>query len=239
MMVERRFKSNLESMQGFDAGHYDCPKRTYEALLRQRCVQLLGRSIDLNAILAQSCNQSLRKSIDVAIVRFEASDLNQIKELESLLEVTQMTHTLLSKHLALDTWQDMLIEVDERTGFHQYTGRIYSHLLSELTMDLCPNWCWNAAVARSAPKFFFFFFLQQIQNLKRRKKKIFEGADQYGRSASAICICERARNAPFWIETALYALQFPAAALQRFHRPGACGLYLATDRPGNALAMHR
>ena len=147
-LVERRFKTNLEQVQGFDFGHYDCPKRTYETLLRSKCVHMLGRTVDLSGLLAQSVNQSVRKSIDVAITRFEASDLNYVKDLESLLEAAHMTHSLLSQFLVLDEWEEMMIEVDERTGLNQYGGRIYAHLLNELTMDLCPNWCYNSAVSR-------------------------------------------------------------------------------------------
>ena len=50
----------------------------YETILKQRHVQLLGRSIDLNALLTQRLSSSLIKAIDVAISKFEANDLCSI-----------------------------------------------------------------------------------------------------------------------------------------------------------------
>ncbi len=50
----------------------------YVTLLRQRHVQLLGRSIDLNRLVCQRINSSLHKSLDLAISRFEAGDITGI-----------------------------------------------------------------------------------------------------------------------------------------------------------------
>ena len=59
----------------------------YVTLLRQRHVQLLGRSIDLNRLVCQRINNSLQKSLDLAIARFEANDITGVVELEALLKV--------------------------------------------------------------------------------------------------------------------------------------------------------
>ena len=42
----------------------------YETLLKQRHVQLLGRSIDLNRLICQRINNSLQKSLDLSISRY-------------------------------------------------------------------------------------------------------------------------------------------------------------------------
>ena len=42
----------------------------YETLLKQRHVQLLGRSIDLNRLICQRINNSLQKSLDLSISRW-------------------------------------------------------------------------------------------------------------------------------------------------------------------------
>ena len=44
----------------------------YESILKQKSINLLGNSINVNKILSQIVNQYLRHSIDVAISRFEA-----------------------------------------------------------------------------------------------------------------------------------------------------------------------
>ena len=56
-------------------------------LLRQRHVQLLGRSIDLNRLVCQRINNSLQRSLDLAIARFEANDITGVVELEALVKV--------------------------------------------------------------------------------------------------------------------------------------------------------
>ena len=50
----------------------------YETLLKQRHVQLLGRSIDLNRLIGQRVNTALQKAVDVAISRFESGDITGI-----------------------------------------------------------------------------------------------------------------------------------------------------------------
>lgn len=50
----------------------------YETLLKQRHVQLLGRSIDLNKLICQRINASMHKSLEVAIARFEGADITSV-----------------------------------------------------------------------------------------------------------------------------------------------------------------
>ena len=64
-----------------------CTNCRYVTLLRQRHVQLLGRSIDLNRLVCQRINNSLQRSLDLAIARFEANDITGVVELEALVKV--------------------------------------------------------------------------------------------------------------------------------------------------------
>ena len=41
------------------------------------------------------------------LTRFEAGDITGIVELDALVKVNRLTHKLLSKHLALDDYEDM------------------------------------------------------------------------------------------------------------------------------------
>ncbi len=54
------------------------PPNRYVTILKQRHVQLLGRSIDLNALLGQRLGSNMLKAIDLAISKFESSDLCSI-----------------------------------------------------------------------------------------------------------------------------------------------------------------
>lgn len=51
------------------------PPNRYVTILKQRHVQLLGRSLDLNALLGQRMGSNMIKAIDLAIAKFESSDL--------------------------------------------------------------------------------------------------------------------------------------------------------------------
>ena len=74
-------------------------KSWYEALLSQRCVTLLGRSVDLAQLLGQRMNTMLRQSIETAVGRFEARDITAVLELRALLRTARLTHTLLDRAL--------------------------------------------------------------------------------------------------------------------------------------------
>lgn len=50
----------------------------YETLLKQRHVQLLGRSIDLNKLITQRINADMQKSLDLAISKFESGDITGV-----------------------------------------------------------------------------------------------------------------------------------------------------------------
>ena len=54
-----------------------CTNR-YATLLKQRHVQILGRSIDLNKLICQRISASLQKSLDVAISIFDSRDITGI-----------------------------------------------------------------------------------------------------------------------------------------------------------------
>ena len=47
----------------------------YATILKQRHVQLVGRSLDLNALLGQRLQSSMIQGIDLAIAKFESSDM--------------------------------------------------------------------------------------------------------------------------------------------------------------------
>uniref|UniRef100_A0A3P9C5H6 Uncharacterized protein n=1 Tax=Maylandia zebra TaxID=106582 RepID=A0A3P9C5H6_9CICH len=119
----------------------------YETLLKQRHVQLLGRSIDLNRLITQRVSAALYKSMELAIGRFESEDLTSIMELEGLLEVNRMTHKLLSKFLTLDSFDAMFREANHNVSAPY--GRITLHVFWELNYDFLPNYCYNGSTNSS------------------------------------------------------------------------------------------
>ncbi|XP_048453847.1 cytoplasmic FMR1-interacting protein 1 homolog [Rhincodon typus] len=122
------------------------PSNRYETLLKQRHVQLLGRSIDLNRLITQRISAAMYKSLELAITRFESEDVTSIVELEGLIEVNRMSHKLLSKYLTLDSFDAMFREANHNVSAPY--GRITLHVFWELNYDFLPNYCYNGSTQR-------------------------------------------------------------------------------------------
>jgi len=143
ILLDKRFRQECQALGTYITSPH--PNR-YETLLKQRHVQLLGRSIDLNRLICQRINNSLAKSLDLSIARFEAGDITGIVELDGLVRVNRLTHKLLSKHLALDDFDDMFREANHNV-LAPY-GRVTLHVFWELNYDFLPHYCYNAATNR-------------------------------------------------------------------------------------------
>ncbi|KDR09197.1 cytoplasmic FMR1-interacting protein isoform X1 [Zootermopsis nevadensis] len=144
ILLDKRFRVECVAL-----GTYLLPyprANRYETLLKQRHVQLLGRSIDLNKLITQRINADMQKSLDLAVSKFEAGDITGIVELDGLLQVNRLCHKLLSKHLALDDYDAMFREANHNV-LAPY-GRITLHVFWELNYDFLPNYCYNAATNR-------------------------------------------------------------------------------------------
>ncbi|PBC33514.1 Cytoplasmic FMR1-interacting protein [Apis cerana cerana] len=144
ILLDKRFRVECVAL-----GAYLLPyprANRYETLLKQRHVQLLGRSIDLNKLITQRINADMQKSLDLAISKFESGDITGVVELEGLLQVNRLTHKLLSKWLALDEYDAMFREANHNV-LAPY-GRITLHVFWELNYDFLPNYCYNAATNR-------------------------------------------------------------------------------------------
>lgn len=127
--------------------HVEWPRANrYATLMRQRHVQLLGRWIDLNHLLTQRITNLFIKSVDMSISRFESSPLASIMELEGQIDLHRLVHRMLSEHLRLDSFDDILQEVN-RSVVAPY-GRIALHVFWELNYDFILDYCYNASTNR-------------------------------------------------------------------------------------------
>ncbi|XP_040569024.1 cytoplasmic FMR1-interacting protein [Lepeophtheirus salmonis] len=143
ILLDKRFR---QECQNVGTSIYNPPPNRYVTLLRQRHVQLLGRSIDLNRLICQRINNSILKSLDLAISRFEAGDITGVVELENLIKANKLTVKLLSEHLSLDDFNSLLSEAN-RNVLAPY-GRITLHVFWELNYDFLPTYCYNGATNR-------------------------------------------------------------------------------------------
>ena len=121
---------------------------SYEFILHQTDLQLLGRSINVSKIMAEMFNKYFRQSVDVAITRFEMGDIQSVFELESLIETNRITHQMLSEHVILEKFDDIVAEVDEAVSINNSRGRIVTHVLETLMSDLVVNFSFNTTTQR-------------------------------------------------------------------------------------------
>jgi cytoplasmic FMR1 interacting protein len=119
-----------------------------EKICTVRNLTLLGRIIDLNNLVTQRVHKSLMKNIDAAVSKFESGGIQGIKELELLLDNIRTTHSLLSQHLELDSFESMLREVNDDISVVSFHGRTAVHALSELISDMLPNYVYNSGTRR-------------------------------------------------------------------------------------------
>ncbi|CAF0808663.1 unnamed protein product [Adineta steineri] len=143
MLLDKRYRSECH-MNGIKVVFPSANR--FDALLKQRHIQLLGRSIDLTFLLTQRLTLSFKKSLETAIQRFESVNITGVMELQSLLEVNHLTHELLSSYLTLDSFESLVNEVNHSVA--SALGRITLHIFWELTYDFLPHYCYNGSTNR-------------------------------------------------------------------------------------------
>ena len=143
ILLDKRFRSEAATMNI----KFTWPQANrYTTLLKQRHLQLLGRTIDLNRLIAQRLQASMLKNLELAITRFEEARLTDIIELEGLLSVNRYTHKLLSEHVVLDPFDNILKEANRNVSAPY--GRITLHIICELMVSFLPNYCYNSSTNR-------------------------------------------------------------------------------------------
>lgn len=121
----------------------------YETLLKQRHIQLLGRSINLSKLIGQRITAMLQKSLKTSIQKFTSGDLTGIIELDTLIRINRLTHSMLSQYLILDEFDAMFKEADQSVTASY--GLITLHILNEIKCDVLPNYCYNQTTSRFVP----------------------------------------------------------------------------------------
>ena len=71
-----------------------------------------------------------------------------LQELEFLMEVNRLTHTMMLEFVTLDPFDAMLKEANQAISSPH--GRISLHIFWELHYDFLPNFCYNSTTDRLA-----------------------------------------------------------------------------------------
>lgn len=144
LMLTSRFRNESKKL-GVNVD--ELGEHRYSTILKQRSFQLLGRSVDISRLLTQRMNQNFQLSLKLAMERFEAQDLGHILELESLIENNRIAHALLSEHLKLDPFEQVLAVASNNVE-HSEVSKIMLHVFDELCSDVIPNFTFNGATQR-------------------------------------------------------------------------------------------
>lgn len=143
ILLDKRFRSEAAAMNI----KFTWPQANrYCTILKQRHFQLLGRTINLNRLIAQRLRVSMIKNLELAISRFEEGSLTDVIELEGLIAINRYTHKLLSEHVVLDPFDNLLREANRNVSAPY--GRITLHIICELMFSFLPNYCYNASTNR-------------------------------------------------------------------------------------------
>lgn len=184
VLLDKQFRDEFNKIQiaeNDDSSHHciSVPNTSrYATLIKQKHIQLLGRSINLSKLIAQRITLMIQKSLDISIHKFLSSDLTGIVELDYLIKLNKITHKELSKHLMLENF-DLLFKEAEQSVSSSY-GKITIHLLDEIKRDLLPNYCYNQSTMRFVPTK---LKLNKKQVWKRDDPPQFLITDQYGSKA--------------------------------------------------------
>jgi len=104
--------------------------------------------LDFNYLLTQRMNIYIRDNLSKAIQKFESSPITHVLELESFIENIRTVHFAISKYLNMDSFNSIFNEVNESISLVSFEGRITSHIIEEVILDLFPTYIFNAFTQR-------------------------------------------------------------------------------------------
>lgn len=141
------------------------PQPWLDALLQQRHLRLLGRSIDFNLIVAQRVEGKLSRDLDACLRRFEACSqgamgMSTIAEVEHAVACVRGTHARLAAKMTLAPFEVLYADANEgpqpgefdlppANGLHR--SRMVNNVLLAVADGLAPNSGYNAHTRRFTP----------------------------------------------------------------------------------------
>eukprot|EP00736_Rhodelphis_marinus_P011090 Rmarinus@m.15295 len=148
ILMDQVQKSVMAQRSAHRGARFDAIPSQYHVLFKQKHVHLLGRSVDLNSLLGQRINQLIRKNLDGILSRFEASDLRCLLEIENMISILRLTHTLLGEHFAIEDFDAMFTEARDGVSLVSFRDRVVLHVISEVMFDFLPNFVYNTRTRR-------------------------------------------------------------------------------------------
>ena len=102
----------------------------------------------MNFLLANHISSKLAKDLESVIRRFENGDMSIILETEKMFEIIKKTHSMLSKILDIDSYEDMFKAANSDVNATVLSGKIIRHCAISVVEDLLPNYSFNIHTQR-------------------------------------------------------------------------------------------
>ena len=144
-MLEPAYKKKLEDLN--TQRFLTVGEEHFQVIMRQREIQLLGRSIDICTPFVNLIKHKIREDVDTAISRFEENDACSIIEVQILLDVIRITLRDLTRVFDLNTDFSSIFGVVNESLESPY-GRIMERLLASIDFDIVSNFSYNIGTGR-------------------------------------------------------------------------------------------
>eukprot|EP01084_Bolivina_argentea_P196836 337402_1 len=150
ILLDKTFQYKMRKGLGSKLGHQmRLPLARYSCIFNQKHVSILGRTIDIESLLTEQLNLFIRENIDVIITRYESATITSAMEIAHLIKTLSLTVQMLSSHLpALDSFDDVLTEINEDTTLGSFRGRLFLTTYNALFSNLLRNYIFNQLTRR-------------------------------------------------------------------------------------------
>ncbi|ETO15078.1 component of SCAR regulatory complex [Reticulomyxa filosa] len=134
----------------------------YTPVFQQKCLHVLGRTVDTQALLTEQLNSYVRENIDAIISRYEVTNsISGVIEIEHLVSTLRLTVDFLREELpGIDPFDDMFNEINEDTTIGSYRGRLFLATYNQLFSGLLRTSVFNNTTRR-------FVSLERAKAMKR------------------------------------------------------------------------
>ena len=149
ILLDNPFQRRMEEVRNKLGTQMMLNHASFEPIFEQRHIVILGRTIDISQLLTEQLNIHIRDNIDTIISRLESSSITAVIEVSHLLDTLRLTTYMLSQELkGLDSFDDVLNEINEDTTLGSFRGRLFLTVHSFLFNDLLQKFVYNSLTRR-------------------------------------------------------------------------------------------
>ncbi len=99
ILLDKPFQRKMEQVRDKLGHQMRLTYARYGPIFQQKCVQILGRTIDVPSLLTEQLNIYIRENIDQIISRYESSTITAALEIDHLMRTLKLTVEMLREEL--------------------------------------------------------------------------------------------------------------------------------------------